>query len=328
MDEMPQHAGRYAVMLRTHLWDDYVERQYQRLVSRSRGGDVFILVDETNGRVDIPHPNVVSHTQEGVLALGLSKAGYGNLLWFNGDYPLYAFHHEKPGYGYYVMVEYDVTVQLDLGDMISRLEREGVDFVGLTKGEPVAEWPHAASCLDAYRPEQVQKRLICLAAFSRRAVEHLFAKRLELSREHRAGALRRWPYCEAFIPTELGLAGFKLAELSDFGPTDFYDWKPALVETDLPLFQGQAFLHPVLDPKRYVQHTMKDVWPPEAFFYPGAEVGRRLRRVPAGVYGPPLLRALWKRAGDAVRARLATPSKAPARGQAAGRPAQAGGKGE
>ena len=327
MNEMQQRAGRYAVMLRTHFWDDYVERQYRRLLSRCDGGDVFILVDETNGRVKIPYPNVVSHTQEGILGLGLSKAGYGNLLWFNGDYPLYAFHEEKPGYDYYVMIEYDVVVQLDLGSMISGLRREGIDFVGLTKGEPVSEWPHTESCLDVYRPEQVQKRLICLAAFSRRAVEHLFAKRLELSREHRGGALSRWPYCEAFIPTELGLAGFELAELSRFGRTDRYDWKPAIAETDLPLLRDQAFLHPVLDPARYVQHTMKDVWPPEAFFLPGSEVGRRLRRVPARVYGPPLLRALWKRAGDAWRARRAKPSQGAA-GQAAGRPARASGKGD
>jgi len=56
-------GSTYAVLFRTHFWDDYVERQYQRLRAVAGRGDVFILVDETNGPVPIPHPNVVPHTQ-------------------------------------------------------------------------------------------------------------------------------------------------------------------------------------------------------------------------------------------------------------------------
>lgn len=298
-------TARYAVLFRTHFWDEYAERQYRRLAARCADGDVFIVVDETNGRVAIPHGNVVPHTQDGVLGLGLGRGGHGNLLWFNGDYPLYAFFREHGRYDYYVMSEYDVVVQRDVGEIVAQAQREEIDFVGLTKGEAVADWPFTASCLDAYEAEQVRKRLICFAVFSHRAVDRLFRKRLELSRQLREGTLRRWPYCEAFIPTELGVAGYRMAELSEFGPTGRYDWTPALAETDLPLLGREAFLHPVLDPSRYIQHTLKAVWPPEAFFLPGSEVSRRIRRVPARVYGPALLRALGKRARGFVAARAA-----------------------
>jgi hypothetical protein len=118
---------------------------------------------------------------------------------------------------------------------------------------------------------------------------------------YRDGKIRRWPFCEAYIPTELSLRGLKMIELSRFGPTDFYDWRPAFVETDLPSMKKQAFVHPVLDPARYIDHTMKHAWPPEGFFYPGSGVGRRIRRVPPSVYLKPLTRALQKRFADGFK---------------------------
>lgn len=68
-------AGTYAVLFRTHFWDSYVERQYQRVRAKVGRGDLFILVDETSRPVSISHPNVVSHTQTSVLDLHLSGAG-------------------------------------------------------------------------------------------------------------------------------------------------------------------------------------------------------------------------------------------------------------
>ncbi len=301
MDVNAKPAGRYAVLFRIHFWDEYAERQYQRLRAMVGDGDVFIVVDETSRAVPIPHGNVVSHTQAGVLALGLSGAGHGNVLWFNGDYPLYFFYQQHPQYDFYIMTEYDVVVQRKLDDVVERMAREGIDFVGLTKGETVADWPLASTCLDAYPADQIYKRLICIAMFSNAAVRRLFDRRLELSRQHEAGALRRWPYCEGFIPTEVAAAGLVMAELSQFGPTSRYDWTPAIVETELPELAEQAFLHPVLDPQRFVQHTMKDLWPPEAFFDPRNAVAGRLRRAPFKLYGPPLARALWRRAGAMFR---------------------------
>lgn len=291
----------YAVIFRTHLWDDFVARQYDRLVARTRNGHVFILVDETSGPVRIDRDNVVRYTQSDVLNLGLAKAGRGNLLWFNGDYSLYAFFDRYRDYDYYIMTEYDVVVQVELDDVVAAADRAGHDFVGLSKGEPVSEWQFTETCLDAYDAAQVQKRLICIAMFSRRAVQHLFDRRLELSQEFRNGALRRWPYCEAYIPTELSVGGFKLAELSEFGPTDSYDWTGVVFEAELGALKGQAFVHPVLDPNRYVANTMKDSWPPESFFYMRSETRRKLRRVSLRDYGPPLARALRKRVASIVR---------------------------
>jgi hypothetical protein len=289
---------RYAVALRTHVWDGYVARQCQRLVERAPGGDVFVLLDETNGPVPVDEGRrVVSHTQAGCKALGLADAGTGNMLWYNGDYPLYCFFHEQPGYAYYVMAEYDVAVHGSIDAMIARVARDGTGFVGLTKGEAVEDWPHTPSLLDAYAPEDVKKRLICFSIFSRDAVRALFEHRLALSRALAEGAIRRWPYCEGYIPTELARQGFSLAELSELGSTDLYDWKPAVAEADLPSLQQHTFIHPVLDGPRYVQAMLKENWSLKDVVNPWSTIMRRLRRVPRDVYGPPLAAAVRKRLG-------------------------------
>ena len=294
-------VGTYAVLFRTHFWDDYVERQYQRLRATVGRGDLFILVDETSRPVSIPHPNIVSHTQASVLDLGLSGAGHGNMLWFNGDYPLYYFYQLHGGYDYYVMTEYDVGIQRPLDDIADRMARDGTDLVGLPNEEEVAGWPLTHTCLDAYTEDEIRKCLICISMFSNRAVRHLYDRRLEMSKLEKAGLMRHWPYCEAFIPTEVALAGFRMASLAEFGPLDRYDWSPAVIESDLPRLAGQAFVHPVLDAQRFVQHTMKNLWPPESFFTVRNPVARNLRRAPVSVYGPPLARALYRRASAPLR---------------------------
>jgi hypothetical protein len=295
---------RYAVMLRTHFWDEFAARQYRRLAARIGHGDLYVLVDETSGPVRVTEGRVVSHSQAGVKALGLADAGTGNMLWYNGDYPLYAFYNEQPDYDYYVMVEYDVAVHADLDAMVARAAREGIGFVGLTKGESVATWPHTASCVGAYAAEEVRKRLICFAVFSRDALRSLFEGRLRLSRAYAEGKLDRWPFCEGYIPTELAVRGFNLGELSEFGSTDLYDWAPAFAEEDLPSLQEHAFVHPVLDAGRYVQAMMKRNWRTVDVLDPRSDIMRRLRRVPLRAYGPPLAVAVRKRIANATRKRL------------------------
>ena len=297
-------GGTYAVLFRTHLWDDFVERQYQRLQARVGRGALFILVDETSGKVPVPHANIVSHSEAGVLALGLSGAGHGNLLWFNGDYPLYFFYEQHPGYDFYIMTEYDVGVQRPLDGIVDRMAQDATDLIALPNEDDVGTWPLTHTCRDAYAEEEIRKCLICIAAFSNRAVRRLYDRRLEMSKSEQAGLLRHWPYCEAFIPTEIALAGLGITSLAAFGPVERYDWSPAVIEAELPELAGQAFVHPVLDADRFVRHTMKNLWPPEGFFSKRNPVARNLRRAPISVYGPPLARALFRRVGAPFRGLL------------------------
>ncbi len=175
-------TARTAVLFRTHFWDAFAQRQFDRLLAVSSGTDVFVLVDETNGAVHgITHPDVVRVTEDGLLGMGFARAGTGNLLWFNGDYPLYRFQELHPDYDYYVQLEYDVLINQPISELVERLRREHVDYVGLTKGEAGSVWFWRNTMAQAYAPATVRNQLICVCAFSASALRHLWQARLAQS---------------------------------------------------------------------------------------------------------------------------------------------------
>ena len=273
---------RTAVIFRTHFWDAFAQRQFDRLLRVAGGTDVFVLVDETNGAVSgITHDRVVRVTEQGLLAMGLAKAGQGNLLWFNGDYPLYRFAELQPDYDYYLQLEYDVIVNRPIAATVAEMAARKVDYVGLTKGEAARDWFWLETMLPAYERDAVRKQLICLCAFSAGALRHLWQARLRQSAAYQAAPAATWPFCEGFIPTELAEAGFVCAELSAFGTVSAYDHWPPYLERDGVAMTEQDFIHPVLDEARYVASMHKYHIGLGGYLNPNSQFHRKLRRLPA-----------------------------------------------
>ncbi len=290
-----------AIIFRTHFWDDFAQRQFDRLLAEAGGCDVFVLVDETSRKViGIPHDKIVRVTESTLLEMGLADAGEGNLLWFNGDYPLYLFQTLYPEYDYYLQLEYDVLINGGVAPLIEAAATQGVDFVGLTKGEATPDWPWVATCADAYRLDEIEHQLICLALFSGRALRHLWARRLDLSAAYARGDIRAWPMCEGFIATELTMAGMVCRELSDFGDTALYDHWPPYLEADIGALVAHRFIHPVLDQERYVASMLKYHVGLKGYLNPNSLYHRKLRRLPA----PRYLSALAASFADKARRNL------------------------
>lgn len=288
---------RTAVIFRTHFWDEFCQRQFDRLRVVAENTTIFVLVDETNGRVRvIDHPNVVSVTETDLLGMGFARAGEGNLLWFNGDYPLYRFFELYPDFEYYVQLEYDVVVNQPLVGIAAAMARDGVDFVGLTKGEKVSEWFWLDSMLQAYDLAEIRHQLICLSAFSAPALRHLWSARLKQSKAHQAGRLTAWPFCEGFIPTELARAGFASRELSAFGETGAYDHWPPFLETDAARMGCDDFIHPVLDEKRYIASLHKYHVGLGGYLNPNSQFHQKLRRLPPRQYASALAASFARKA--------------------------------
>ncbi len=298
---------RTAVIFRTHFWDAFAQRQFDRLLAVAQGTTVFVLVDETNGPVaGIDHPRVVRVTEAGLLAMGLARAGEGNLLWFNGDYPLYRFAELHPDYDIYVQLEYDVLIHQPIAALAARMQEKGVDYVGLTKGEPVDEWFWRGTMAQAYPAPAVRKHLICLCAFSAAALRHLWQARLAHAEAWRAGTLTVWPFCEGFIPTELATAGFALGELSDFGGTQTYDHWPPYLEADVPVLADQTFVHPVLDEARFIASLHKYRIGLAGYLNPVSQFHRKLRRLPPRRYASALATSFATKARRTLRSAAAS----------------------
>jgi hypothetical protein len=244
-------TARYAVLLKIHYWDGFAERRLQHLLSKVGTGDVHIFVDETHGTVgEIPHNHVTRATERDMTELGVVLQPPGQVFWYSVDYPLYYFYLQNPSYDYYLMCEHDAVLNIEVDEFIGKADRERVDYVGfpLTRGS----WP-LRTCEGVYpKTFKLYQWLSCISLYSKRSVDFLLARRRVLARLHSAGTISSWPNNEVFIPTEMHNNGFHVRELRYFGNTERYDWWPPSHEDDLPALQDQAFLHPVLDERRYV----------------------------------------------------------------------------
>lgn len=247
---------RYAVLLKVHYWDDFVERRFRHLLGKVGTGDVYVFVDETHGSVgQIPHGRVIRATERDVERLDVLPHPPGKVFWFNADYPLYFLYSENSSYDYYLMCEYDTVFNIDIDNFVSAAATDLVDYVGF----PLANKLHWTETCDGVYPDSIilSNWLNAISLHSNRSVEFLFQRRKSLSGSYKVGDIANWPYSEPFIATEMQNNGFVVRKLGDFGKVDNYNWWPPNHERDLPSLQGQDFLHPVLDEGKYVASCLR-----------------------------------------------------------------------
>ena len=295
---------RYALLFRTHFWDAFAQRQLDRIRARAPAADIFVLADETRGELrNVGTDRIVGVTDGEILAAGFVAAGEGSLQWYSGDIPLYMFYRKHPSYDLYIQVEYDVNVHVDLDQLAARLHADQVDVLGSTNLQSIEDWHWLASCEDAYQREEVRHQLICLSAFSNRALATLYERRLAQARSFRSGELKNWPLCEGFIATEATRQGLNVAELSRYGDIGAYDWWPPFVESDLARLEKHAFVHPVLDPARYVPSLFKKSEGLRLLLLPTSWLHRKLQRLGPVGYARSLMGQRFRRELRAALAR-------------------------
>lgn len=267
---------RYAVLLKVHYWDDFVERRFQHLLRQVGSGDVYVFVDETRGAVGpIPHDRVIRATEGDVEELGLLAYRPGKVFWYNADYPLYFLRQQNADYDYYLMCEYDTAFNVSIEDFVNAAARKQVDYVGL----PVANELHWTETCEGVYPDSVilYNWINAISLHSGRSIDFLFQRRQSLTRSYAAGDITNWPYSEPFVATEMHNNGFVMSMLSDYGKVDKYNWWPPHHEKDLPLLQDQEFLHPVLDERKYVTSCLRYARL-YSYFVPNGQLRRLLDR--------------------------------------------------
>lgn len=296
---------RYAVLLKVHYWDDFTERRLRHLLGKVDTGDVHIFVDETHGAVGgISHDHVIRATEDRLQRLELLMYPPGKVLWYNADYPLYYFYLKNCSYDYYLMCEHDAVFNINVDEFVHLAERDRVDYVGLPLTTGFSRWDWRETC-DGVYPNSVTlyNWLNCISLHSRRSIEFLLERRKTLTRRYQAGEITNWPYSEAFIPTEMHNNDFVVRELGDFGGVDKYTWWPPIAERDLPSWPDQAFLHPVLDERRYVASCVHRAKLLSYFLYNG-ELRRLLAQSPLRFTIPSLLSKLTRRVRELALGRF------------------------
>ena len=269
----------YAVLLKIHYWDEFVERRLQHLLRKTGTGHVYVFVDETKCSVDqIPYERVIGATERDLEELGLLLHPSGNVFWFNADYPLYYLFSKNSAYDYYLMCEYDTVFNLEIDEFVSAADKERVDYIGFPLAIGFPSWRWASTC-DGVYPDSytLYNWLNAISLYSKPAVEFLLQRRRDLTDLYKAANISSWPYSEVFIPTEMQNNGFLVRKLGDFGKVERYNWWPPTHERDLPLLQDQDFLHPVLDERKYVASCLQ-YGSLHSYFLPNGQLRRLLDR--------------------------------------------------
>lgn len=278
----------FAVIFRTHFWDDFTTRQLERVRARTGSGQLFVLVDDTRGSIaGITNKDVFRLTDGEVLSAGYPEAGEGSVQWYSGDVPLYLFARAYPDFDYYVQLEYDVNLGVSLEELVDRVGAEAVDMVALsTRGGSTWHW--LSTMTDEYEAASVRNQLICFSVFSRQAIHKLEKARLAQADRFRSGAIQNWPYCEGYIATEAVRQNLRVRELSAYGDVSHYEWWPPFHENELPKLERLAFVHPVLDQSRFEASMLKYDVKLGVLAMPWSWLHQKLRRLGAASY----LRAL------------------------------------
>jgi hypothetical protein len=248
----------YAVIFKAFAVDEFVMRRLAAVAAAAPSAEVYLMVDETKGSLGpIPYDRVIRYCESDLIKLGYPKHSQGSLFWYNADYPLYYFQHFYSDYDIIVMIEYDAVSNINIDSIARACREKGFDFVGQPVTKTLDEYWWTGTMLTLYTPQQIRPYLICVAAFSARAIRHLAETRLRQGARYSLPDATGWPIGESFVGTELAAAGFLMCDLSDFGKLARYDWWPPTHESELPVFANEAFIHPVLVGRRYFDSLFK-----------------------------------------------------------------------
>jgi len=237
-----------------------------------------VLMDETGGPAgSIPFERVTRFTCATLEAEGLAmRYAVGGVLWWNPDYAHYHFQQQHPEYDHYLFVEYDCVVHCDLEGLVARAISQDAGLVALPISKKFEQWHWTPYQRDVYPAGENKLALLNVCLFSSAALKMLHQRRLAMKSD---SSVLGWPSSELFVPSEVVRAGFKWVSLAEFGDVSNYDWFPPTMEDDLGSAQGDAFLHPVLDRRRYIMSMLHN-----RGALPAGELKRALARFPREEY--------------------------------------------
>jgi hypothetical protein len=268
------------VALRTHVWNADVAAMARRMAHYSMGATFVILADETNATLDTAPFQKISHTND-FSSLGLPNFPTGQVLWYNADYPLYVLRLAFPNALSFAMIEFDVAVNVDLAAIMQQAITENTDLIAYALPDPPVWWTwrewtgtHFANPV---------RLLLPVLILSGRAIDTLFARRLELAGRKWPETPADWPYCEVFIPSVVAeTPGFSIGDISDYANLPHYTFRHPMHLNDPEANTAGNICHPVLDTRTVIQKRLIQDEPEESFepadliYDPDSDIRRQL----------------------------------------------------
>ncbi len=299
---------KIAAVFTCYEWDEFNQRQYQRFVAKCEGLTPSIVYDCS--RKPFPDPtlkNVYQFDANKALGMGFAFAYYKNLFWWNLDYLMWMFVDQNPDCDYYMFADYDAVFNIGVESLVREVARQGVDFVGETIPETTENWVYRKPHLPLYG-HALNPYMIPVVIFSNRAAHFLKGKRLEQSEAYRRGDMPFWPFCEAFIGSELAIAAdFRCDTLGNYVNHPGLHWDPIHRESELPELSSWQVLHPVLDDVRYIKTRLKYSDRTKDVIKDGLDCIARVKSLPLSTKGKLLLDEVRHRVRGGLQRRFGSP---------------------
>ena len=242
--------------IRTHFYDgsvDFVYNEWRKLL----GDDVFLLVDETRGNVDVAGAPKISWTESDSRALGLPLTPVKKVPWHNGDYHMYHVRPHLREDDFCFLVEHDVFLKVaDPNRLLTLLKTcAEYDFVAPRIGRRPPHWKWRKGLDLLY--EDVRGALVMMMGFNRRAADYLFERRLALQHKCTNSATHEWPNVEAFVGSELFLAeSLNIADMEILGGMTRKQIRtspPFLMQDLMENAPADVIYHPCLPRDRFLR---------------------------------------------------------------------------
>ncbi|GBR00399.1 discoidin domain-containing protein [Acetobacter oeni] len=228
---------------RTHIWNDDIEYIARRLKGAFSKADFVILADETHQTLDTGSLPKITHTAD-FSEFGLPSVPDWNVLWHNGDYPLYVLRRAFPDITHYLMVENDVLVNFDLDVLLDYIQKNNIDLVVHQIEKTSSEWGGYASIAEYF--SNPMKCLFPFIAISGRAIDVLYKNRINHARMFLEKKTSQWPYCEGFIASSIMEdENLSVKDISEFCDPEHYSFNGCYHYLDREANIHGTICHPV-----------------------------------------------------------------------------------
>lgn len=244
------------VAFRTHVWDSDVETLARRAYGSSAGLKFVVLADETTQQIDVPFwYQKLAHT-DNFDDLGLPNYPQGRSLWYNADYPLYRLRSAYPDARYYIMVEFDVAINIALCKLETEIFDKGIDLVVSDLREVGPDWPWFKTVNRYF--DKVFQAFIPFILISGRAIDEFLKIRQHIAMKNKSIVSEDdWPFCEAFIGSAFSnISHFAFARLSEFAELPVFNAGPPLSVATPLSDRPNTLVHPVLAGDRLIKKLL------------------------------------------------------------------------
>lgn len=230
------------VALRTHFWNETAVFLARKLYGSTPSCDFIVLCDETNRTIDTVPFEKLSHTSD-MSTLGLPAWPPGvNNLHFNGDYPLYVMREKYPDYDFYLMVEADAIINIDIERLLFHCCKEKIDVLGEVDEIDIHGTNLYHKSARKWFPITA-KVFFPIVGLSGRFIDDLYKMRMAIIND--GGSPEDWPYCEVFLGSMVVCSQVKRLQLSDFADIKKYCFMQHKYIHDVNVNKWGTICHPV-----------------------------------------------------------------------------------